>query len=224
MIGTKAFLIAIPAVLLVAAGARVLAQAPAADNPDEPPENAFRVSTFNIVAPTLVTDRAGNIIDGLQPPQFHLYDNKKEQDIHVDVSFLPISMVVVVEASARVDGTILNQIKKLGTLIPEVAGDHGEVAVMAVDSRLRVLQDFTPDTDKIKAAVDKITAGNSSNRIIDAVDESVRMLRKQPRENRKIVLLVSETRDQASEGRLKETLMDANFANVAVYTVDISQL
>ncbi len=133
-------------------------------------------------------------------------------------------MVVAVEASVRVDGPILNQIKKLGTLIPEVAGDHGEVAVMAVDSRMRVMQNFTSDTDKIKAAVDKITAGNSSNRIIDAVDQAVYMLRHRPKENRKIVLLVSETRDQASEGRLKQTLMDANFANVVVYTVDISQL
>jgi VWFA-related protein len=218
--------VAIPAVLLIGGGVLVLAQAPQTtpQNADETPEASFKTSTFNIIAPTLVTDRSGNIIDGLQGHQFHLYDNKKEQDIHVDVSFLPISMVVAVEASTRIDGPILNQIKKLGTLIPEVAGDHGEVAVMAVDSRLRVMQDFTSDTDKIKAAIDKITAGNSSNRIIDAVDQSVYMLRHRPKENRKIVLLVSETRDQASEGRLKQTLIDANFANVVVYTVDISQL
>ena len=225
MFRRKATWVAIPAVILIGAGALVLAQAPQTPpSADEPPENLFKASTFNIIAPTLVTDKAGNIIDGLQPHDFRLFDNKREQDIHVDVTFLPISMVVAVEASARVDGTILNQIKKLGTLIPEVAGDHGEVAVMAVDSRLRVLQDFTSDTDKIKAAVDKISAGNSSNRIIDAVDQSVYMLRHRPKENRKIVLLVSETRDQASEGRLKQTLMDANFANVVVYTVDISQL
>jgi VWFA-related protein len=226
MFRRNALRVAIPAVLLAGMGALVLAQAPqtAPQNADDNSDSLFRSSTFNIVAPTLVTDRAGNIIDGLQPHQFHLFDNKKDQNIQVDVSFLPISMVVAVEASVRVDGTILNQIKKLGTLIPEVAGDHGEVAVMAVDSRLRVMQDFTSDTDKIKAAVDKITAGNSSNRIIDAVEESVRMLGKRPKENRKIVLLVSETRDVASEGRLKETLISANFHNVVVYTVDISQL
>jgi len=226
MFRTKALRVAIPAVVLIGAGALVLAQAPqtASQNSDDTPETAFRTSTFNIVAPTLVTDKAGNIIDGLQPHQFHLFDNRKEQNIQVDVTFLPISMVVAVEASVRMDGTILNQLKKLGTLIPEVAGDHGEVAVMAVDSRMRVMQDFTSDTDKIKAAVDKITPGNSSNRIIDAVDQAVYMLRHRPKENRKIVLLVSETRDVASEGRLKQTLIDANFANVVVYTVDISQL
>jgi VWFA-related protein len=229
MLNSKALGISIPAVLLMGVGTLVLAQAPQAAAPapqasEESPETTFRSSTFNIIAPTLVTDKAGNIIDGLQPHQFYLLDNKKSQDIHVDVAFLPISMVVLVEASARVDGTILTQLKKLGTLIPTVAGDHGEVAVVAVDSRLRTMQDFTSDTDKIKAAIDKINAGNSGNRIIDGVDQAVYMLRHRPKENRKIILLVSETRDQESEGRLKQTLMDANFSNVIVYTVDISQV
>lgn len=227
MFRKKALRIAIPAVFLMSVGALVLAQAPQADNPqkaDESPEATFKAGVTNIVAPTLVTDHAGNIIDGLQPQQFHLYDNKKEQNIHVDVAFQPISLVVAIEASSRVDGPILSQIKHLGTLIPLVSGDHGEVAIMAFDSRLRVMQDFTTDTDKLKAAVDKINAGNSSSRMIDAVDRAVYMLRNRAKDNRKIVLLVSETRDVASEGRLREALMDANFANVVVYTVDISQL
>jgi VWFA-related protein len=38
------------------------------------------------------------------------------------------------------------------------------------------------------------------------------------------VLLISETRDEGSEGRLKEALIAANFANVTVYCVDITQL
>lgn len=227
MFRKKAVFVAVPAILLMGVGALIFAQAPPPAAPDaavEPGELRFPVNVTNIIAPTLVTDRSGNIIDGLQPHQFHLFDNKKEQNINVDVAFLPISLVVCIEASVRVDGKILSDIKHLGTLLPLVAGDHGEIAIMAFDSRLRVMQDFTPDSDKVKAAIDKINAGNSSSRMIDAVDEAVRMLKNRPKDNRKIVLLVSETRDVASEGRLKETLMDANFANVVVYTVDISQM
>ena len=77
--------------------------------------------------------------------------------------------MVAIEASARVEA-ILPQIKHLGTLLPLVVGDHGEAAVLAFDSRLRVMQDFTSDPDKVKAAIDKINAGNSSSRMIDAVD------------------------------------------------------
>ncbi len=50
------------------------------------------------------------------------------------------------------------------------------------------------------------------------------MLKKRPRNNRKIILLVSETRDSGSEGRVRETLIDAQLSNVLVYTVDITQL
>lgn len=224
MFRKKALRVAVPAAFLIGAAAFLLAQAPPSANSDESNQVIGRVTLTNIVAPTLVTDHAGNIIDGLQPQQFHLFDNKKEQNIHVDVAFEPISLVVAIEASVRVDGPILRDIKRLGTLVPLVSGDHGEVAVLAFDSRLRVMQDFTGDSDKIKASIDKITAGNSSSRMIDAVDRAVFMLRNRPKDNRKIVLLVSETRDVASEGRLKEALMDANFANVVVYTVDISQL
>jgi VWFA-related protein len=76
----------------------------------------------------------------------------------------------------------------------------------------------------VKASIDKIVVGNSSYRMIDAVDQGVAMLEKRPRNNRKIILLVSETRDSGSEGRIRETLIRAQFANVLIYTVDITQL
>jgi VWFA-related protein len=218
--------VAIPVLLLMAVAGQ--AQAPnSAQSSDgqssDAPELGFKTSVTNIVAPVLVTDRSGNIIDGLQPPQFHLFDNNKEQNIQVDVSFEPVSVVVAIEASDRMDA-ILSQVRHLGTLMPLVVGDHGEAAVLAFDSRLRIMQDFTSDADKVKVAIEKINAGNSSSRMIDAVEKSVFMLRNRPRDNRKIVLLVSETRDKASEGRLREALIDAQLSNVFIYTVDITQL
>ena len=198
-------------------------QAPAAsDAPDLDTGSTFRIGVTRIVAPTVVTDRGGNIIDGIQPAQFHLFDNGKEQNIQVDVSFEPISLVVAIEKSARVEA-ILPQIKHLSSLIPLVSGDHGEVAILAFDHRLDLVQDFTTDTDKLKVAIDKINAGSSSSRMIDAVERGVYMLRRRPGNNRKIILLVSETRDQASEGRLRETLIEAQLNNVLIYTVDITQ-
>lgn len=211
------------AVLLAVAAFQAPAQAPPAANPPEGEGPLIRAEVTNIVAPVLVTDRSGNIIDGLQPHQFHLVDNNKEQNIQVDVTFEPISLVVLIEKATRVEA-ILPQIKHLGTLLPVVVGDHGEAAVLAFDSRLQLLQDFTQDPDKVKAAIDKINAGNSSVRMIDAVDQAVSMLKKRPPNNRRIILLVSETRDSGSEGRVREALIDAQLANVLVYPVDITQL
>ncbi len=180
-------------------------------------------SVTNIVAPVLVTDRQGNIIDGLQPNQFHLWDNGKEQNIQVDVTYEPISLVIAIECSARVE-SILPQIRKLGSLVQTVIGRQGEAAVIKFDGRLITMQDFTNDPDKVKVAINKINAGSSGTRMIDAVDRSVYMLRNRPKGNRRIVLLVSETRDEGSETRLREALIRANLTNVLIYTVDITQL
>ena len=209
------------AVLSVAA----LAQNPA-PNPDAPQmeEPILRGGTTEVVVPVVVRDRDGNIVDGLQPPQFHLWDNGKEQQIHVDVTYEPISLVIAIESSLRVE-SILSQIKKLGTLVqPLLLGQQGEAAILAFDSRLRVMQDFTSDPDKIKAGIDKITAGSSQSRMIDAVERSLYMLRRRPQGNRKIILLVSESRDTGSEGRLRETMMDVSLTNTIIFTVDITQL
>jgi VWFA-related protein len=197
---------------------------PAAANPDAPDFGTpIKVDVNNLVAPVLVTDRDHNIIDGLQPQQFHLYDNGVEQNIHVNEAYEPVSIVVAIEKSSRVDG-VLPQLHKLGILLSQITGKQGEAAVMAFDCHLAVTQDFTADNDKIINAINNIKSGCSSDRLIDAVEEGVHMLSKRPKDNRKIILLVSETRDEGSQARLKDVMMDLTLSNVQVYPVDISQV
>ena len=174
------------------------ASASGSDQTPEVGEPIVKTFVTNVVTPVLVTDQSGNIIDGLQPSQFHLWDNGKEQNIHVDVAFEPISLVVAIECAGRVE-SLLPQVKHLGTLLPPIIGAQSEIAVIAFDHRIRVMQDFTSDPDKIKAGIDKINAGSTSSRMIDAVERSVYMLRKRPQNNRKIIMLVSETRDAGAK-------------------------
>jgi hypothetical protein len=91
------------------------------DGSDDKPLNTdgtatFRANVQNIVAPVTVFGPDGQLMDNLQPSQFHLYDNGREQDIHVDTEFQPISLVIAIEASYR-DDAILKQIHKAGALI-----------------------------------------------------------------------------------------------------------
>ncbi|MEP6716167.1 MAG: VWA domain-containing protein [Terriglobia bacterium] len=211
----------LPVMLCAAASA----QAPSGITEVPEPDTKIRATVTNIVAPVLVKDRAGNIVDGLQPNQFHLFDNGKEQNIQVDETFEPISLVVAIQCSSRIEAIFNKQIKPVGSLIQQtITGTQGEAAIIAFDGRLRLMQDFTNDPDKIKVAVDKIQPGNAQSRMIDAVDRGVYMLSKRPRNNRKVILLISETRDEGSETRLREALIDTNLANVMVYSVDITQL
>jgi VWFA-related protein len=209
---------------LLAASLSAQNQQDANKPPEEPAPAPIRVSVEVVAAPVTVLDHNGDYIDGLLPAQFHLFDNDKEQDIKVDVAFPPISLVIAVQANDRVE-SVLPQIRKIGAMIrPVMIGDGGESALLAFDSRIRTLQEFTPDADKIEAALKTIQPGSSQSRMIDAVEVGTRMLRVRPPNRRRVLLLISEARDKSSEARLRETLIAAQLANVSIYTVDISRV
>ena len=191
----------------------------------EASDQVIRVPVNVVLAPVTVLNHQGDYVSGLQPQDFRLLDNNKEQNIHVDVTFIPISLVIAVQANDHVEG-MLPKIAKIGAMIqPLITGDQGEAAVMAFDHRFRWVQDdFTSDPNKIEAGLKKITPGSGSSRMIDAVIESVRKLRSRPANRRRILLLISETRDKGSEGKIRDALMDIQMNNVSVYSVDISRM
>ncbi len=205
----------------------LLAQEPA-QNPqpakEEAPDYQIIVHVENILAPTLVFDRDGNFVNGLSPDQFHLLDNGEEQNVHVDVAFQPISMVILVQANAAVE-KMLPAINKIGNLIqPLILGDQGEAAVIAFDHRIRTLQEFTSDADKITLAVRKIQPGSSSSHLVDATEQAIRMLSHRPKNRRRIILSIGETRDIGSEARGRETLITMQLSNIVFYGVDMSRI
>jgi VWFA-related protein len=202
--------------------AALVAQPQNQNNVEVPPP--FVITTERVVVPVTVFDRDGGYLNWIRPEQFHLYDNGKEQNIEVDIAYQPISIVVAIESSSRVEG-ILPQVQKIGNLIaPLVIGDQGEAAVLAYDARIRTRQDFTSNSDQITQAVKKIQPGSNSNRLVDAVVEGARMLNHRPQNRRRILLLIGETRDLASESRAREALIDLQLSNIVFYAVDMSRL
>src|SRR5689334_5402666 len=195
----------------------------ASENPSTAQQPRFIGGVNEVVTPVTVTDHDGNLVNGLQAYQFHLTDNDKEQDIHVDVTYEPISLVVAVQANTSVDA-ILTQVRRIPELLSQfIIGDQGKAAVIAFDHRIQVLQPFTSDSNKINEAVKKIHAGSYTSRMVDALGESVRMLSHEPKNRRRIVLLISETRDLGSEGKKREVLFAAEINNVEVYAVSMSR-
>jgi VWFA-related protein len=203
--------------ILAVAGLVVFAQ-------DGGSDRIIRQSVTVVVAPTTVTDKDGNYVHDLKPSQFVLYDNDKPQAIKVDESFAPISLVVAIQADAKVE-PVIPKLQKIGTLVENlVAGDQGEVAILSFDHRLQVLQDFTGDATKLQEALKKLRPGSSSARMIDAVERSSQMLKSRSKDRRRIVLLICESRDKGSEGKLREALTTTQVDDVMVYALNMSRL
>jgi VWFA-related protein len=198
---------------------------PARQNLKEKDEDTpFKIQTNVVIVPTTVRDHNGDVVNGLQLQDFELYDNNKLQKITADVREEPLSLVVAVQRSSNLT-EVLPKIQRIGSMLNQLlGGQDGEVAVIGFDHRIIVMQDFTNEGEKISEAMKKMTPGSAEHAVVDAADAGIRMLKNRPRERRRVLLLIAEKRDKGSELRLREALTQAQFANVAVYSLDISTI
>ncbi len=202
---------------------QVTAPAPAPSQ-DQGKEAVIRTTTTVVIAPTTVRDKKGNFVDGLQLQDFTLMDDGKPQKITADVRDEPLSLVVAVQKSTNLND-ILPKIQRIGILLSDLmAGQDGEVAVVAFDHRIQVAQDFTNEATKVSEALKNLKPGSTSHAVIDAEMECIRMLTHRPPARRRVLLIIAEKRDRGSQMRVREALTQAEFANVAIYSLDISSL
>src|SRR5258708_24290526 len=67
----------------------------------------FRTQVNVVTAPVTVTGPDGRLVSNLEKQHFRVFDNDAEQVITgFDVSYLPISMVLCVETSGRIEGLL----------------------------------------------------------------------------------------------------------------------
>ena len=209
----------------VLAAGLLVAQEPAKSPEQQNPPTADIIVDYGFVmAPVIVHDSRGNIVNGLTPLDFELYDNNKLQKITEDSTTHPISMVVAVQSSANME-KLLPGIRKIGSLFNGlVLGENGELAVLSFDHRVQTMTEFTSDADKISDAFKKIKSGSTPNHVNDAAMKAVNMLRTRDKSRRRIMLLISETRDSGSQMGVRDVLTEAEFKDVTVYAVEVSHL
>ena len=171
--------------------------------PDVPPSNqpTLRVRSSIVLVPTLVEKKDGSVLYGLSQKDFVVEDNGVAQKVHVDddLDSQPVSIVVAVEKG----GTSLlefNKIAKLGPLLDLFLGDgFGAAALVTFDSQPELVEDFTSKTGAITRHLKNMEPGDGGAAILDAVRFSVDLLEEQPQGRRRILLLISESRDHGSK-------------------------
>src|SRR5271156_2392864 len=223
--------------LVLCAGA-LRAQAPEGPLPprpgqqvQQPPENAkLKVQVALVNLPVTVRDGKGEMVNNLDAKDFRITDNGVEQKIsHFDLGGDPVSLLVLIETSSRID-PILPEMHKTGILFTQtVVGPEGEAAVVGFNDAVDKLQDFTTDADAIENVVTHLQTGTSGSRLYDAMAVGVDMLSgrmPQPTAERpgrrRVMLVMSETVDAGSEAKLGEVLRKAQLANVTIYSVGLS--
>src|SRR6266849_2106197 len=224
--------------VLVPAGNRARAQAPSGPIPPKPgvelqqaPKDMpkVRVQVALVNTPVTVRDSHGEMVHNLEARDFQIADNGVAQQIsHFDMGGDPISLVILIETSSRIDA-LLPQVRKTGILFTQtVMGPSGEGAVVGFNDAVDKLQDFTTNGDRIEKTVTRLQTGTSGSKLYDAMAVAVEMLTGRPEATadkpgrRRVLMILSEATDVGSETKLGEVLRQAQLANVTIYSVALS--
>ena len=161
----------------------------------------LRVTTTEVLVPTLVEKRGGGILYGLKPTDFVLEDNGVPQKIRVqeEMDTAPVALVVAVELGG-VSVLEFDKLAKMGPLLDVFLSDpRSQVALVGFDSVPHLIQDYTHSGDEVNAELQQLQPGDGGAAILDTVNYGVTLLETQPKEFRRVLLLISEERDHGSK-------------------------
>lgn len=176
----------------------------------------LRVPAGLVVAPTSVTDHSGNFVNGLTAADFQLYDNGVPQQIYDDDDFLPISLGIAIQGDLQKPA--LERVHDLGPLLGAlVVGVGGEAAIFRFNAKLEVVQDFTPDLGRLTRALRRLEYSPGRSHVIDSTLDAIGLLDQRAAVRRRILLLVSESRDAGSDKSLNDALSDVPMSNTLIY-------
>jgi len=195
---------------------------PAALAQDQP---TFRTQSNVVLVPALVRDKAGDVVYGLQAKDFIIEDDGVAQAVHLDeaAESEPISLVVAVQCGRRADFELPRMHGLAAMLEPLMEQPGTKVAIIAFDSQVHAVENFTSDESEATRDLAGIQPGDGGAAVLDAVSYSVKLLDGVPKDRKRVLLLISETRDHGSHSaKISDVIKAIGNSNTVVYTLAFS--
>ena len=185
----------------------------------------FTAESNVVLVPILVKGQDGDPVYGLSSDDFVVEDDGAVESARLDEAAEgePISLMVAIQCGRRAKHEF-GRIRGLGSMLdPILRQGETEAALLVFDSGLELRRDFTRDAGAIEAGLQELAPGDKGAVILDAVDYSVKLLDKRPRGRRRVLLLISETRDHGSHFATPEDVVSLiGASNTAVYALAFS--
>jgi VWFA-related protein len=190
---------------------------PPAAQPEEP---TFSVGTRLVVLPVSVLDKSGKLVTDLQQKAFKVFENGTEQPIKIfrreDV---PISLGMIVDNSGsmrekrqRVEAASLDLVR--------ASNPQDEVFVVNFNDDPFLDVPFTNDIKKMEEGIARIDSrGGTAMR--DAISESMDYMRKEGKRQKKVLLIITDGNDNASNISLEKLVTRAQQNEILVYAIGL---
>jgi VWFA-related protein len=177
-----------------------------------------------VLVPTLVKDQQGGIVYGLLAKDFSVEDDGVEQPLRLDETpeGQPISLVVAIQKGRRAYAEF-PRMQGLKTMLgPLFAFGTARVAVVEFDSQVELTRNFTKDESLVSDDLTNLQPGDEGAKILDAINYSVNLLKREPEGRQRVMLLISETRDHGSKGKIDDTVAAIGQSNAVMYALAFS--
>src|SRR5271165_186706 len=188
-------------------------------------ETTFRTQSNVVIIPALVKNAKGEAVYGLGAKDFVVEDDGVEQPVHLDEAAegQAISLVIAIQRGRRASYEF-PRIRGLSAMLePMLEAGLGRVAIVEFDSQAELIQDFSSSSERTAQSLKALQPGDEGAATLDALDYSVKLLEKAPKERPRVLLLISETRDHGShEVKVDDVVAEIGQSSTAVYALAFS--
>jgi VWFA-related protein len=164
------------------------------------------------------TDNDGNLITDLSREDFEVYEDDERQNL---IDFYredrPITMAILIDTSGSMQEKIKEVHRAAGSFV-DTLREEDRSLIIDFDDKVFLIQDLTSDHAALKTAIES-TEPLGATAVYDALHAAYRKIGEI--EGRKVVILLSDGEDTASQFGFKRVLEEAKTNNTMIFSIGL---
>ena len=195
------------------------AQRPTPDDPTPPPAATFRSDTRLVVLNVSVF-KDGKIVNNIPRNAFTVYENGEKQEIKVfRQEDVPISLGLIIDNSASMTNK-RDRVASAALAMVKASNPQDEVFIINFNEKAVLTRDFTNNITDLENTLRGIDSqGETAMR--DALLLGIEHLRHHAREDKKVLLVVTDGEDNSSVETQPHLVEVAQQNNVIIYAIGL---
>ncbi|HWF12050.1 MAG TPA: VWA domain-containing protein [Bryobacteraceae bacterium] len=213
--------------LVLALCAVAHAQAPSQPAPQAAPAQGaedsdaiFTSDTRLVEVHATVTEANGRLLTTLPRSAFAIYENDVQQEIKVfKREDAPVSLGLVIDNSASMLPRRA-QVAAAALKLVRASNKDDEVFIMTFNDKPALVQDFTHDVGQLEKSLNRIDS-EGATAMRDAVSLAVEHLKRLAKNDKKVVLVVTDGEDNSSVEETARVVREARQDDILVYAIGL---
>ncbi len=171
-----------------------------------------------------VADAHGHLVTTLGPDDVTIYDNDVPQHLaefgsHPDA---PVDMALLIDRSASIGSRLPELVSAARRVLVQGIAERDRALVVAFDSKVYLLQDWTGDSSRVADAIAPLTAAGGTA-LFDALFKSCRDRFTGTDARHNVVVLLTDGEDTTSAATLDQALEMLTLSRVTVHAIAVKE-